>query len=162
MLTKPDWTETPLEEKKRMIREMIALEMTAEKISKAFENCTRNAVIGFCRRHNIKLVGPRPRDPKPKNKRRTPPPRPIGNTASRPVRETEFTPDPTAAVPFIEAIDKKLCKWPLWSRDEVIGDCCGMPRAEGSSYCEFHVELATRTPMPSEEKAVKALEAHAS
>src|SRR5690606_23283667 len=57
MLTKPDWTETPLEEKKRMIREMIALEMTAEKISKAYENSTRNAVIGFCRRHNIKLVG---------------------------------------------------------------------------------------------------------
>lgn len=135
-MNKRDWAEMTSEERIKAIARLAEQGLSAGKIAAHFMGASRNAVIGYCVRHGITLVNARPtagnKAPPTKSAPTIlPPPPPI---------------DPSSAVPFWEAVERRLCKWPLWDSSQGIGDCCGMPRKEGSSYCEDHIRMSIRQP----------------
>ena len=153
MLTKPDWKSMSGEERSQMVRPLAADGLASSKIAAVFLNATRNAIISHCSRYGIGLGRPgfdRPRttrpmaEPKPRaaprpKQPKVKPPRPIGQTASKPLPIARVQEDMTHALPFLDALIAGVCKWPLWQEFSADAQCCGAERVTGSPYCDHHV-----------------------
>lgn len=75
----------------------------------------------------------------------TPMPAPRLKAPQPPSPEPILPPDPSATVPLIDA-GARRCHYPLWGNSlpapsMTEGLCCGMPTAEGHSYCAHHHAL---------------------
>lgn len=164
MLKRPDWTELSPSQKLEMVKPLLVKGMTSTGIAARFENVTRNAIIGFCRRANLTLpngVPPRVRNERKERRETKISTRPLtrpGNTESVPLPKRRNEPRPNTAMPFEQAISRNACKWPLWDHSQSIGDCCGAPRAGTGPYCEAHAARAIGKGTESERTAAKVLE----
>lgn len=137
---------------------------------------TRSAVLGFCRRNGLKLKSryttsqkEARKEGKAKPKRTkeiTPQCPPESKIVESDIDEYPVPTDiPSCAdpVPFIEAISRGLCKWPLWDDFEGpdISMCCGGERIEGRPYCRSHEDLHRGIGTPGERSADRVLEKYA-
>lgn len=159
-----DWKTMTTAERIEALRPLSENGMTATQMALHFTNVSRNAIVCFCHRHSLSLSArsiPKEKRKAEKKEPRATPPRPKGNTASKPVRKISQTPTPEMAVPFFVAITHGLCKWPLWGTDETIGDCCGAPRDGDSNYCEHHAARSVGSGTESERTAHRVLEKYA-
>lgn len=136
---------------------------------------TRSAVLGFCHRNGLKLKSRYvierseakvkraavlvPKAPMPT---RPPAHNLEGNTAVKEPIKIDAPSKSAKPVPFIEALDRGLCKWPLWTTFEGpdTSMCCGGERIEGRPYCEFHEDLHRGIGTLSERRADEVLERH--
>lgn len=164
-MTRPNWTELSRSQKLDLVKPLLVKGMTSSGIAAKFENVTRNAIIGFCRRSNLTLPNgtpPKIMDERKKERRKTkvstrPLTRP-GNTESAPLPKPRNEPRPSTAIPFEQAISRDACKWPLWDHSQTIGDCCGAPRASTGPYCGYHATRAIGKGTESERTAARVLE----
>jgi len=134
-----------IEEKREAVSILADKNLTARSIAAHFTNVTRSAIVGHCYRHKIKLPGsPAASATGQGRKRKTQPPRPIGNRASKPLPAPVAVPSPEAARSFIDVITNGGCKWPLWDAFEGpdVSKCCGAPRDPDAPYCDFHTQRA--------------------
>lgn len=158
------------DERKEAVRPLIEEHMASTQIARHFANVTRNAIIGFCHRHDIVLPNGVPKDgrktvrsatPAKQKPKRAAPPKPIRNTASKPVVQIDQAQATETSVPFIVAVTEGRCKWPLWDDDQTIGNCCGAPRADVGSYCEHHAARSVGRGTEGERTAARILEKYA-
>lgn len=162
-----EWRKMGIEEKLPIVAKLAREGMSASQIAKHFSDISRNSIIGFCHRNDIKLLGKqgwgrvnesRVSDLK-KSAQKGRPPKP----AARPPRiERPAEPMPDG-VPFIETT-AETCKWPLWETLPLRASsapCCGRPTAEGKPYCDYHTGLARGRGTESERTAHKELARHA-
>lgn len=169
MLTKPDWSAMTKDQKLEALKPILELEeISASQIALRFCNCTKSAISGFCRRENLKLPGALHDKERAKNKRREIQEFKKRERAAKAAMVMEKDPisfivhsttpiDPSAAIPFLTAIERRLCKWPLWDSNQSIGDCCGLPRAEKGPYCPEHLKMSIGEGTPSERRAHREL-----
>lgn len=158
----PDWTTMSTAERAEALRPLIADGMTASQIAAHFFGVSRNGIIGFSHRHKMPLANSRP----PTRGQNAPiktrrPPRPIGNTASVPL--PPLPPPPETAVIYMDALNRGLCKWPLWGEFEgpYVSECCGSPRADDGPYCAYHSARHSGRGSESERSAHRTLEKYA-
>ncbi len=121
---------------------------------------TRNAVIGQCKRSQIKMAGGKGGRKGPKGgpstaKKRVKTGRPITVKADPPPQKL---PEPAPYVPAIDTtVSRRVslleltdftCRWPI-GMPNAAGFCfCGNPPLEGVPYCIGHSRLAFRAPEP--------------
>lgn len=122
----------------------------ASKIA-AIHGTTKDAVIAFCRRQKIKLPGGQ----KPPKHRAAP----RSQEQVREITDTNILPPDASPVPFLEALERRLCKWPLWPEFETLDAalCCGARREIGQSYCDYHREIHRGNGTWSERNALEGL-----
>lgn len=163
-MEKIDWSKLDKDQKTHRIRLLTAgSDMTAADIAAHFTNVTRNAIISHMRRYDVRLPNALPPDkkrlmpPRVKSKStRLPPRAPIGNTGSYPVRKIDIVFDESKAMPFLDAVDQKKCRWPLWGMDQTIGMCCGQDVMErGKPYCAGHHALSRTSRYEPDPEAAK-------
>lgn len=147
---RPDWRTLSRADKVKLLRPLVKQDLSASAIAARFQGVSRNAILGFCQRAGLVLANARPvtaRAPAKQKPRRVraAPPRPIGNRASV---ELDIPPEPdtATAVLFADALDRGLCKWPLWATFGPEAKCCGAPRAGTGPYCEHHAHRAFHAP----------------
>lgn len=155
----PDWRDLTNAEKAEIVRDLAERGLSGSKIAGNFVGATRNAVIGFCRRHSIQLKGvpvhllapagkPRPK-PKPRIKPE-PKPEPKATALFAPEQPPEdviaVLAGASAPLVYMDAVDARRCLWPLWDRFEgpFVSLCCGAERAAGRPYCKEHVSASAQ------------------
>ena len=150
-MTRPDWTKLSPSEKAAAVNQLIQPGMTLYKLAAKFENASRGAIMGLCRRANITLP----------NSRRAPGATVVRIPAQKTVKHDfgKMVHDP---VPFIDALNSNRCKWPLWDKLEgpEVSMCCGLPRQDSHPYCIGHVELSKGVGTSSERSAHRSLKVH--
>lgn len=192
-MSRPDWRTMTTEDRVKAVRPLVADGLSSTQIAACFRNVTRNAIIGLCRRQNMTLTGGKewwhkvgaerravdtelkqrePRKPRPPRRPRNrlrpsvarpkvTPKQPTVPVDPQPLPALE--PLPASAVTFMEALDRGLCKWPLWDRFEGpdVSMCCGAPRDSGRPYCTDHMTRQAGRGSEIERSAHRILEAYA-
>lgn len=161
-----DWKSLSPAQRTDAIKPLIAEYKSASQIASRFIRCTRSSVISHCHRYGVKLSNGSPATMKakaPAKQRpvrpiRPTPPKPVGNTASKPLPPPPPRPSPITALPFLDALDKHVCKWPLWDQFNANAKCCGAERAASGPYCAFHAALSIGRGTEGERTAVRILE----
>lgn len=153
-MDKPDWKSLTKQQKEDALKHAIEANAgSASQIAGAFENCTRNSIIGRAHRSKILLpgrIGDAALSPKVAKARKVsrhakPGKRP---TIAR-LPQRSFAADTTAplgSVAFADAGDEN-CKWPLWDDLPFFAStapCCGLPTEAGRPYCLAHNHRSTQ------------------
>lgn len=133
------WEEMTDNERLEAVSNCIERGLSSSHIARIF-GTTRGTIVGFCRRRNISLAKLR--------------------VKKLMEYSTDYPAPDVEPVPYIEAINRGLCKWPLWETFEspYVSLCCGGNRVHGRPYCEYHETIHEGTGTPSERAAVKVLE----
>ncbi len=137
--------------KREMIERLAAAKKSSTEIGHEM-GMTRNAVIGYCKRRGIQLLGRPANMPKPKPDPSRPPPlRRIKNLfiPAKPARvpASKASPTPPQVVndgAGVEIWDLKggQCRWPLWGDNELAtGFFCGAESETGHSWCPAHKRI---------------------
>ena len=153
----PNWTV----EEMTLLRKLITEDgLSAGQTAKIMKR-TRSAVVGKCRRIDVKLAPPVPPKPKPaRAPKMTATVKPhfqvrqmIGEPVSTPPKPEKIT-TPTATL--IE-LNRHRCRWPIGDPQEPGFGFCGRS-SQGHRYCPTHSEVATRgTPSADDLRALARL-----
>lgn len=141
-----NWQDMSRSEKTQMIRDAVARGLSAGQIAAKLTGISRNGIIGFARRHGIRLTGKPGGKP---GKRRPAPPRAAGvKVVQGPASVPDIRPEPVlvdpdawrplpgrAPIPFMK-LNGDTCRWPVEG-----GRFCGHGVARGP-YCEPHGAIA--------------------
>lgn len=147
---RPDWATATREQKIALMKPAAEKGRSARDLADLFQNCTRNAVIGFVVRNKkeIKLLGKpaKPSEFAPKAKVRNP--KPVKVKEYRPPAPMP-TPTPEPFIPEDQRLSliqltERTCKWPIGDPLQPGFYFCGQHSDEESPYCEFHHRRAIR------------------
>ena len=147
------------------LRDMAALRLSARVMADRL-GCTRNAVIGKCKREYIPLLGVKPTTSHPYAKQKPVPvvkrPKPAkpGRLSSKMIPRTRFVEDfPVDPVVIHEDIyvapenrkgviqlEPGDCRWPIGDPRHADFHFCGHAQHGGLVYCEFHARKAYQSP----------------
>lgn len=104
---------------------------------------TRNVVIGAAARHGVKLgyMGRRPRAPQIQKHRTG-----LSFRADRKIPTSKpvipMAPEPDARNLTVLELKRNDCRWPVTADSPYL--FCGHPKADGSSYCAHHNNIAVK------------------
>lgn len=106
--------------------------------------CSRNAIIGKCKRLGIELNPPRVSNKPRRVKTRQAPSEPI-RWPIKPEIKLELPKEPTSKT-WIRFVKLRAwsCKWPVEGDPGPDMMCCGAKRVDDKPYCEHHCEIAYR------------------
>lgn len=132
-----------------VIEDLIKQDLRPSRIAQHFDGASRNAVIGFCKRHKITLAHSNPNKGSTAKKPRRRPVNTLGTFKTAGAqRAAPRAPDPVEptgpGVPFMEAGSGhcRAPQWDVWPGSDK-ATYCGAPVVEGQSWCAFHAKKFT-------------------